>query len=91
MSFPKYTQDPEADLDYKEDWTAWLAGDTIVSSSWSCDDAAITLHDDAFDASVTTVFARGGVVGQSYTIINHIVTALGREDDRSRTLKIKET
>jgi hypothetical protein len=57
------TKDPQADLDYGLDWSAWLGTDTIVSSTWSVPDGSgITAHDGAVNAAgkQTTIWLRGG-------------------------------
>ena len=41
---------------------------------------------DSKSTTATTVWLSGGVAGQSYSVVNHIVTAAGREEDR--TIKI---
>lgn len=77
--FPK---DSDAVLDYAINWSAWLDGDSIVASTWTCE-TGITIDSDDFDASSTLLWLSGGTAGESYLVTNHIVTAAGREDDRS--------
>lgn len=92
MSFPTYTQDPQDRLDYEIDWSEWLpAGDTIIGSTWEASDAAIILEDDEITNSETAavVFISGGVVGQSYTVTNHMETGQGRKKDQTLKIKIK--
>ena len=92
MALPTYTKDPQAKLDYGFDWTDWLAGDTIAASTWVSAPAGLTLTSPTFSNTHTTVWIAGGAVGVSYTVTNHITTALSpaREDDRSFRLKVKE-
>lgn len=75
-------------LDYEEDWTAWLDGDTISTSSWAAD-SGITIDSDSNTTVKGIVWLSGGTVGESYDVTNTIVTAAGRED--SRTIEITIT
>lgn len=90
-----FTHDPDADLDYGFDWgtKGWLGDDTIAISTWSItknDDDELVLSTSTHDDTTTTIWADGGTKGTDYTITNHIVTAAGREDDRSHTLRCRE-
>ncbi len=80
---------PSAVLDYSFDWSDWLAGDTITSSSWTTP-PGLTLEDASHTDTVTIAWISGGAEGTDYTIANHIVTAGGREDTRSRIIAVKE-
>lgn len=81
-----HTKDVDAVLDYTVDWSAWLDGDTISTSTWEADDG-ITIDSDTNTATTATVWLSGGTLGATYRITNHIVTAAGREDDRTITVK----
>ena len=86
-------KDPDAVLPYAEDWTAWLVAeenDTIVDSTWTANNAAMTIESSTFAAGITVVWLSGGTAGKEYTVTNHIVTASGREDDRSIIVPVKE-
>ena len=85
-----FIKDPDAVLDYKNDWSAWLDDDTIAASTWTALSDEITIDSDSFDDTTTTAWISGGVAGQSYIITNHITTASGREDDRSFKVTVKE-
>lgn len=82
-------KDPDAVLDYGLDWTAWLDGDTISTSTWTVPEG-ITKDSDTKDTTTTTIWLSGGTDGSSYELTNHIVTAAGREDDRSITITMRE-
>ena len=65
-------------------WTAWLAGDTIVTSTWSViGSGTIALSQEGVSGGFTSVWVSGGTAGQPVELLNHIVTAAGREEDRS--------
>lgn len=81
-------KDPDEILDYQIDWTARLAGDTIVSSTWVIPDG-ITKDSDSYTATATTVWLSGGTLGASLSITNRVETAGGRKMDHSPILQIK--
>lgn len=87
-----YTQDPDARLDYTEPYTAWLAGDTIVTSEWIASDVKLILEDDEFTTTSSLVWVRfdGAVDGDVFTATNRITTASGRMNDRTVKFKVKE-
>lgn len=88
-----YTKDPDAALDYTRDWTDFLDGDTLATSTWLVP-AGLTIGtgDKAptHDTTSATVWLSGGTPGRSYVVINRITTAAGRTDDRSIQLIIRE-
>lgn len=93
----RYTKDPQDKLDYGHRWQKWLRQDNgtvdvIVSSTWSRSgpDTALTIVDNYFDAQVTGVWLSGGTLNADYRVTNHIVTAAGREADRTMTVHIEE-
>lgn len=93
-SIPK---DPNAVLDYIENWTDWLTplSDSISSASvvatGSADGSNVAV-DSSVVANGTHVHAwiSGGVAGETVTVRYRVTTAGGRVDDRSFYLKIKE-
>lgn len=93
----EFVHDPDADLDYGHDWSSWLGTDTITTSTWSITkvapnstgDTPPVLSASTHDTTTTTIWVDGGTVGKTYTLTNHIITAAGREDDRSHTLKCR--
>lgn len=73
---------PGETKDYSIDWTAQLAGDTIVSSAW-----AITLTDGLLvvatpgpsnTSTKTTNWFMAGTIGKTYEVQNTVNTADGR-------------
>jgi hypothetical protein len=85
-----YDKDPNDRLDWAWDWSDWLPeGDAVTASTWTAE-SGITVDDDSFDADTTIVWLVGGTAGESYTVTNHIVTADGREKDRSLTIRVKQ-
>ena len=91
-------KDPDAVLDYSQDWTTYLAaGESISSSTWAIEggDAAPVTTALAISGTpslvgaVATAFVSGGTKGQVYTLRNRIVTNQGRTDDRSWTIRVE--
>lgn len=91
--YATHLKDPEAVLDYRADWSKWLAkadpNDTIVSSSWSVP-SGITQDSASFTTTTTTIWLSGGTAGRSYDVRNRITTAGGRVDDRTIRINVQE-
>lgn len=88
---PTIIKDPDAVLDYVLDWTAWLADitDTLASHTVT-PDLGITLDSSTIDGNKVVAWLSGGTEGETYQVVFHIVTASGREDDRSIFVTIAE-
>lgn len=85
-----FYKDPDAVLDYSQDWAAWLIdGDTITASTWDVDDG-LTKDSDTHDATGCTVWLSGGTVGTIYRLTNRVTTAAGRVDDRTIRVKVQQ-
>jgi hypothetical protein len=86
-----FVKDPDAILDYGFDWTLWLDGDTIATSSWILD-AGISIQQGTatYNNTKTSVYISGGVKDGNYKVTNRITTASGRTDDRSFTLRVRQ-
>lgn len=85
----RFDKDPNAVLDYMVDWTEWLDGDTIATSTWTVP-AGITKDSDTDTDTTTTVWLSSGSLGNRYQLVNRITTAGGRTDDRSIFIDVKE-
>ncbi len=90
--FPK---DPNAILDYSEDWTAWLLEviDTISNAVIIFSDPACTLSEDrplVNNGLIVTAWLEGGRPGVTESATFRITTAGGRVDDRTIYFKIKD-
>ena len=86
-----FKQDPQAQLDYKVDWSAWLGvGETITTSSWVLDPGITqgTPAPASHDNTSATIWLSGGVAGTTYNVTNHIATSAGRINDRSISVHI---
>lgn len=91
MSFIRtIIKDPNSTLDFRFDWTAWLAAitDTISSVSWVLS-SGLTQVSASNTTLVATAFISGGVLDDTETLTCRITTAGGRIEDRSVFLKIQ--
>jgi hypothetical protein len=85
-----YIKDPDAVLDYQWNWASWLSdGDTIASATVTAP-TGLTVDSITATSSAVTAWLSGGTAGTSYRVTCHIVTADGREDDRSITIIVRE-
>jgi len=88
---PTILKDPNAVLDYTFDWTAWLAGDTLVSiDSAVSGSIGANISAQYFSGQKATIWVQGGTSGSKIALRCRIVTLAGRVDDRTVYLKIKE-
>jgi len=86
-------KDPDARLDYTWDWTDWLIGaDTIstVTLAYIPNDASLTIETPVIAGGTAIVMISGGNLGKTYAVTAHLVTSEGREDDRTRLIRICE-
>ena len=85
-----FLKDPDAVLDYKWDWSSWMAtGDTITSYTVT-PSTGLTLDSDVNDTTSVTAWLSGGTADQTYTVLCQIVTADGRTDERTITIGVTE-
>lgn len=82
------TKDPAGDLDYSIDYTNWLVGDAIATSTWTAI-PTITLHSPSATTTVATTWVSGGIVGNVYVVTNRITSTNSRTDERSIEIEIE--
>lgn len=89
---PTGVKDPNAVLDYPIDWSVWLAdiGDTYASHTVENLTGGIAVESSTHSNGIITVWLSGGTASSTATFTIRIVTTLGRTDDRTFYLKIKE-
>lgn len=87
-----YTHDPASVLDYAVDWSGWLAdSETISASSWTVPSGITqTTPTPSFTTTVTTIWLTGGTLMTSYSVVNHITTNQGRQQDQTITLQVRD-
>lgn len=85
-----WEKDPSASKDYSVDWTEWLAGAAIVTSTWVVE-AGLTGADDWKDASSATIQLSAGTHGVTYRVTNTIIdnSAVPRTESKSFNIVVK--
>jgi len=82
------TKTPAEVKDFTIDWTKYLSGDAIVTSSWGISLPDITASQQSSTSTHTTVWLSGGDIGSTYVIENTIVTVAGRTLTAAFKLKV---
>lgn len=101
MKYQKFTKDPNAVLDYATDWagltngsglTNWLEEDETITAATVTAEAGLTVNSSGIVAGGTKVVAwlSGGTVGETYKVVYHITTSLGRQEDRTIIIEIAQ-
>lgn len=83
-----FEKDKDAKLDYKIDWSTWLDGDTITVSAWTVPEGITEEAETTNDTTSATIWLSGGTADTDYTLVNHITTASGREDDETIVISV---
>lgn len=83
-------KDPDATLDYSQDWSAWLSpiSDTISGTPVWTVGAGLTKVSQSNTTTSATAFISGGTLGSKEPLACKITTAGGRIDERTVYLKI---
>lgn len=89
MSIQAFVRDPSARKDYGFDWTPWLNGDPIATSTWILP-TGITSYAESNTTTATTIWLTSGSAGSDYLITNQIITTGGRIDQRSIKIMVRE-
>lgn len=84
-----FTKDPDEVLDFTRNWTAWLAGDTILTSTFLVP-AGLTKTQETNDGTSATVWLAGGADRGDYLVTNRITTAAGRTANRTWVITVRE-
>jgi hypothetical protein len=101
MKYQKFTKDPNAVLDYATDWagltngsglTNWLEEDEIITAATVTAETGLTVNSSGIAAGGTKVVAwlSSGTVGETYKVVYHITTSLGRQDDRTIVIEVAQ-
>jgi hypothetical protein len=90
----KFEKDPDDVLDYKFDWTDWLASDETISSQTITASSGLTVDSSSIagNGKSVTVWLSSGAAGAWYTVTNRITTSSSpaRTVDRTITIECKE-
>jgi hypothetical protein len=90
MSLGPVLKDPDAAVDYRIDWSAYLGADSIAASSWSASPAGLTVAAESFTASAATARVAGGSTGTVYSLVNRITTVAGVVDERTIVVRVEQ-
>lgn len=89
----RYLKDPSAKLDYSISFDKWLPeGDLIASAVWTVE-AGLTLSASpapSFTPTVATVWLEGGAANTDYTVACRITTMVGRIEERSIVIAVRD-
>lgn len=83
-----FKKDPDAILDYSWDWVDWLESGETISTSLVVVSAGINLDSSSASTTKATAWISGGTAGVPYLVTNRITTNLGRQDDRTITIRV---
>ena len=83
----RHVKTPAEVLDYGWDWSRWLDGDTLASSTWTVD-TGLTIQSHTYDTASTTIWLTGGSEGATYQATNTVTTAAGRTAQRTFEIRI---
>ena len=86
-----FIKDPDATLDYAFDWiTHWLQDDETIDSYTVTVASGLTKNIDSEDSGIVTAWLSGGTAGETYEVACKIVTNLGRIDERTIKIMVRE-
>lgn len=89
-----FVKDPDEVLDYTLDWSVYLPdGDTVQTASWTIPAGISESTEDGHEHSVngkfTTVWLAGGTEPEDYLITCRIVSAQGRQVERTFEIAVR--
>ncbi|WP_019052636.1 phage fiber-tail adaptor protein [Sphingobium xenophagum] len=88
-----YLKDADSSIDHGIDWSAHLAGQSIVASLWSVapvEAGGLSVEASAFEGLRTSVRVSGGLIGRLYRLTNRVTLSDGQVDARSVTFRVEE-
>lgn len=89
MSSDRFVRDPDSVLDFRWDWSSWLAEDEVIDTA-SVTVAGVTKDDEENSTTTVTVWISGGSAGSTGSATCRITTNQGRSDDRTIWLVTQE-
>lgn len=84
-----FVKDPDDELDYKFDWSNWLATGETISSYTITTETGLTKDSDSESSGVVTVWLSGGTAGNDYDVACKITSSAGRVKERTMTFRVK--
>jgi hypothetical protein len=90
MARPRiFTKDPDARLDWKFDYDLWLEAEESILSAEILTEG-VTVDDRDVQPRSVKVWLVGGTAGVTAQVTCRITTILGRIDDRTIRIRIRE-
>ncbi|EAT08222.1 hypothetical protein NYF14_02715 [Sphingobium sp. 10 DY56-G10] len=86
-------KDPQARVDHAIDWSAYLAGQSLIASDWTVEPeeaGGMVVEESAFEAQRSSARVAGGRAGQVYRLTNRVTLSDGQADERSVTMRVEE-
>lgn len=84
-------KDPNEVKDYGIHWVDALAGDELVTSTWTIESGlGLVIDSSSIVGTDTIVWFSAGNLGQTYEVLNRVTTLGGRTYDKTMKLKMKE-
>jgi hypothetical protein len=87
MSLGLVLSDPDVPELHSMDWTQFLGGGTIATSTWAIAPAGPTISGEAVSGAFTSCYVAGAVEGRFYELTNRITPTGGQPAERSITLR----
>jgi len=85
-----HVKDPDANLPYEWDWSAWLSdGETITAQTITAD-PGITIGAPTEALGVVAVRISGGTAGTTYKVACRITTSGGNIDERTKRIMVRD-
>lgn len=84
-------KDPSATLDYEFDWSDWLGDDQILAYEIIVPAGIVLEPNHSQSLGVVTYWISGGTANTTYEIVCEIETVLGRIDQKTARIPVKNT
>ena len=76
-------KDPNEVTDFSIDWSDWLEGDEISTSTWAIAPSGLGVGSSSNTTTTATIWLTGGIDGVDYELTNKIVTTGARTEERT--------
>ncbi|HMN12571.1 MAG TPA: hypothetical protein PKD55_09635 [Bellilinea sp.] len=86
----RFTKDPQAVLDYVFNWSGWLEQAETIATHTITVPTGLTVDSHTEAAGIITVWLSGGTPLQDYAVACKVTTSLGRTDERTATVMVRE-
>ena len=86
-----FVKDPGSSLDHAVDWDSfYLAGRSILASSWSVVPPGLTLGEPRLVGGRTAIRLTGGEPGLLYRVTNRVTLSDGNSDERTLVVRVED-